>query len=393
MKIIVIGTRGFPDAQGGIEKHCQNLYPRLVAMGCEVIVLSRAPYTGKSSYFYKGVSVIPLPCPKHKCLEALVHTWRAIWKAKDLGCDLLHIHAIGPSLLSPMARWLGLKVVITHHGPDYERQKWKFWGKWVLRLGERWGVSHAHAIIAVSQTIGQLVREKFGRSVTVIPNGVFIKKPLSEEGTLERFGLKSERYILAVGRFVPEKGFQDLVACYHYLALEGVQEWKLVIVGDADHEDEFSRSLEQRASHMRGVVLTGRQGGSALETLYSQAALFVLPSYHEGLPIVLLEALSYGRSCLASDIPANREVPLAQDRYFTPGHITGMASKIKQFLKKADTIEDRQLRIQAVRTNYDWGRIARMTLSVYRECLGIPDEPAEGTMRFEKHEEMTMPSL
>src|SRR5262245_30684169 len=123
MKIVVLGTRGFPNVQGGVEKHCEELYPRLVALGCEVTVLSRTPYTGSGAYEFKGVKIQPLFCPKHKFLEAPFHTFFGILKAARLKPDVVHIHAIGPSLFVPLARLLNLKVVVTHHGHDYERKK------------------------------------------------------------------------------------------------------------------------------------------------------------------------------------------------------------------------------------------------------------------------------
>ncbi|MBN1586367.1 MAG: glycosyltransferase family 4 protein [Candidatus Omnitrophica bacterium] len=374
MKIVVVGTRGFPDVQGGVERHCEELYTRLAALGCDITVISRSPYTGGTPYVYRGVQVLPVDCPKHKFMEAPIHTLLGVLKAKQLKAKILHVHAIGPSLFVPLARLLGMKVVMTHHGPDYERKKWNWFAKTILRLGERLGVTCSNQVIAVSQAIGCSVRARFGRDLAVIPNGVVVSEPAHEEEVLKKYDLERGEYILAVGRLVPEKGFDELIESFERFATAGqsrVLRKKLVIVGDADHEDEYSRQLKKKSSRISGVVMTGFQTGKPLQELYSHAGLFVLPSYHEGLPITLLEALSYGSSCLVSDIPANREVGLENDRYFRPGDIGVMTRKLEQFVNEAPAGDGpRAKRIQQVVRDYDWGQIAARTLELYEGMLG-----------------------
>jgi glycosyltransferase involved in cell wall biosynthesis len=139
-----------------------------------------------------------------------------------------------------------------------------------------------------------------------------------------------------------------------------------VIVGKADHEDKYSRSLKEKATKNKNIILTGFLTGKPLQELYSHAGLFVLPSYYEGLPIVLLEAMSYGLSCIASDIPANRNAGLDDDRFFKPGDINDLASKIKEFINKPFEEEERQRQIYMITEQYDWGKIAEETLKVYQ---------------------------
>ncbi|MFA6217704.1 MAG: glycosyltransferase family 4 protein [Candidatus Omnitrophota bacterium] len=405
MKIVVLGTRGFPQIQGGVEAHCENLYPRLVKIGCEVTVFGRAPYleqckkgdspqsAGTVPFFYQGVKISPLSCPKNKFLEAFVHTFKGIFAAKKLKPDILHIHAIGPSLCVPFARMLGLKVVMTHHGPDYERKKWNAFAKGILKLGEKWGVRYANQVITISNTIAGQITAKYGRKAVIIPNGVAIPQILESEESLKKFGLEKGKYVLAVGRFVPEKGFEDLMEAWKIASAptaprndtrgrapgndtgavghgndKGV-EWKLVIVGDADHEDEYSRKLKEKAKGVRNVVLTGFLSGQPLAELYSHAGLFVLPSYYEGLPIVLLEAMSYGLSCVVSDIHANREVALTNERYFKPGNIEELAKKINEFVNKPLTKEENDVQRELIANNYNWDKIAEQTLAVYKSVV------------------------
>lgn len=365
MKIVVLGTRGFPNIPGGIEKHCEELYPRLAALGCDVTVIGRAPYTGHRPYQHQGVAILPVACPKHKYFETIVHTFLGTLKAAQLKCDILHLHAVGPSLFAPLARLLGLKVVMTHHGPDYDRKKWNTIARKILVLGESWGVALAHEVIVISRGIAGAVYKKFGRRATIIPNGVVVCERADEGETLKKYNLKREKYILAVGRFVPEKGFDKLVESFRQFSLRKDDCWKLVIVGDADHDDVFSRELKKKSSRIPDVVLTGFQAGKPLRELYSHAGLFVLPSFHEGLPIVLLEALSYGSSCLASDISANREVGLEDARYFRPGDINRMTAKLEEFVDQPVTEAQRRKRIQQIMEKYNWTQIAQKTLRVY----------------------------
>ncbi|MFV0468932.1 MAG: glycosyltransferase, partial [Dysgonomonas sp.] len=155
MKIVVIGTRGIPDIPGGVETHCQKLFPRLVAMGCDVTVVRRSCYVKDDDYRseYEGVKLKDIYAPKRKSLEAIVHTFLGVIYAKKQKADILHIQAIGPALLTPFARLLGMRVVVTHHGADYERQKWGKMAKLILKTGERFAAKYANDIISISNVI------------------------------------------------------------------------------------------------------------------------------------------------------------------------------------------------------------------------------------------------
>ncbi|MDD4899223.1 MAG: glycosyltransferase family 4 protein [Candidatus Omnitrophica bacterium] len=363
MKIAVVGTRGFPNVQGGVEAHCEHLYPLLAKIGCTVTVFARKPYLEeKEPYYYKGVKIVPLSCPKNKSLEALLHTFYAVFQARKLKPDLLHIHAVGPALCAPLARILGLKVVMTHHGPDYCRKKWGRFAKQVLKLGEFAGSKSAVSLIAVSDTIAAQIKEKYRRQAKVIPNGVEEAQLQQTDGLLQKLGIEKGKYILAVGRFVPEKGFLDLCAAFTQLELTG---WKLVIVGKADHAGRYSEELEKWASWNKNIILPGFHSGKELWEIYTHAGIFVLPSYYEGLPIALLEALGFGISCIVSDIAANKEVGLSCERYFTPGDINGLKEKIKTFITRPQSDAQKQAQIRVIKEKYNWEKIAQSTWKVY----------------------------
>lgn len=365
IRIAVIGLRGIPEVQGGVERHCQLLYPRLVRAGHKVTIIGRSPYIAKTPYAFEGVQVVPVWSPRKKSLEAIVHTFLAlIWvwlHKKDF--DLIHIHAIGPALLAPLARLTGLKVVVTNHGPDYDRQKWGRVAKWVLRTGEKLGARFAHSMITVSRTIRELMRDKHAIAAEYIPNGVVLPEKIPSGPVLEKFGLTKGRYILAVGRLVPEKGFHDLIEAFSRIDCD----WKLALVGDADHEDAYSLGLKAKAKNTAGVVMTGFQKGAALGELYSNAGLFVLPSSHEGLPIVGLEAMSYELPMILSDIPANREIAEPQE-LFPVGDVTALAAKIKSFLDTPELLSSEEAltrKRERLDQEFNWDRIAEQTAQVY----------------------------
>ena len=354
MKVVFTGTRGIPGIMGGVETHCEELCPRLAALGIDVTVVRRTAYAKDSLTEWQGVRIMDIPAPKKKSAEALVHTFRAVNYAVRAKAGTVHIHACGPALLTPYAKRRGLKVVFTHHGPEYDREKWGRIARTMLRLGERLAVRHADDVIVISPFIQRLVKEKYGRTerVHLICNGVPAPERCDYPEYFAELGIEPGRYVLWTGRFVPEKRLQDLIA-----AFRGIDGYKLVLAGDADFEDDYSRSVKAEA-RAAGAVLTGFIRGRKLHALLSHAACFVLPSSHEGLPISLLEAMSYGRKVIVSDIPANRETGLPEDCYFHCGDTEGLAARLRATLSRED--EPRY-----DMTRYDWDRIARQVKQVY----------------------------
>lgn len=368
MRIAVLGTRGFPGVQGGIEKHCEQLYPRLVKKGAEVTVFARKGYVADRPSDYQGVRLIPLWAPRKKSLEALLHTLFGLFHISLRGhaFDLIHIHAIGPALATPLARLLGKKVVVTHHGPDYERQKWGRFAKQMLQLGERLAARYASAIIAVSKPTQELMERKHGRDSHFVPNGVTLPELVGPGPTAERYGLAPRKYVLGVGRFVPEKGFEDLLSAYRQVKTD----WRLAIVGEADHETAHSRGLRELACQDPRVVLTGFLTGAPLGEVYANAGLFVLPSYHEGLPIVLLEAMSYGLPVLVSDIAANTAVIEDRSRQFHTGDREHLRARLEELLAQPSlTAEEQERRRAWVAETFDWDQIAQRTWDIYRSVV------------------------
>lgn len=358
LRIAVLGLRGIPNVQGGVETHCEALYPRLAANGYNITLFARKGYVPSKDYLFKDVHVVPLWTFRKKNLEAILHTLYGIFYVvfHKKSYDLLHVHGIGPSLLIPIARLFGIPVVMTHHGPDYDRKKWGAFARKILRVSEVSAVRFATEIITVSKHIRSYLKKRFNRESTYIPNGVNLPDILPPAGYLEKYDLTSRRYILAVGRLVPEKGFHDLLEAYKNLETD----CKLVIVGDADHEDKYSRTLKEQSKTDNRIIMTGFIKGKELQEIFSNAGLFVLPSYHEGLPIVLLEAMSYNLRILVSDIPANQELA-EPDETFPVGDIAALRSKLQYVLQHGFSSQERE----RVRREFNWDTIAANTEMVY----------------------------
>lgn len=357
MKIVVTGTRGIPNILGGVETHCEELFPRIAARGHDVTVIRRKNYVTNRLTEWEGVKLVDIETPHRKSFEAIIHTFKAVLRAKRMKADVVHIHAIGPALLIPFAKMLGMKVVFTHHGPDYDRDKWGRQAKLVLRLGERFGCRFADEVIVISNVIKDLVAKKHNRwdHVHLVYNGVPEPEICDYPEYFDELGIEKGKYVIGMCRFVPEKNLHHLVDAFAMIKPKGC---KLVLAGDADFEDDYSRHLKETA-RKNGVVLTGFVKGRKLHSLLTNARCYVLPSSHEGLPIALLEAMSYHLPVIVSDIPANLEVELPDECYFHLGDINALARK----LQKNIDAEYHQERYDL--SKYNWDHIADQVCEIY----------------------------
>jgi glycosyltransferase involved in cell wall biosynthesis len=361
VKITVVGLRGFPGVIGGIETHCQNLYPRLAELGCEVTILARSRYVSeKKPYHHKGVKVIPLWAPRGKHTENIVHTLLAHRRFLSTKPDIIHFHAIGPALLIPLTRMFRSRIVVTHHGFDYHREKWGRTARFFLRRGESM-LKKADGVISISSQITSTLLKHNICVPATIPNGIVIPRQYPPGQFCRKWELRPRKYFLATGRIVPEKNFHDLITAFSRLDTD----WTLVIAGDSTRPDSYSRQLKARAREVKNVALTGFISGTELAEIYSNAGCFVLPSTHEGLSISLLEALSYGLPCLVSDIPSNRSFDAAFIRLFNPGDTASLAREMQNLIHNPPAPEKGDIQ-RYLREHFSWNTIAEKTLAVYR---------------------------
>ena len=357
MKICVFGTRGFPDIQGGVEKHGERLYPRFPA-DCEFVVYRRRSYVRASAATFPRIRFVDLPSTRIKGFEAAFHSFLAAVACLFERPDLVHVHNIGPACFAPLLRLFGLPVVLTYHSPNYEHAKWGPLARALLRLSEKIALRAANAVVFVNEFQMRKFPEDVRRKSTYVPNGVDPVPSGAGTGELARFGLEPGRFLLAVGRLTPEKGFDVLIDAFRQAAPAGCP---LVVAGGSDHEDACARALRKRAG-AAPVVFAGPLVGEPLRQLFAHARLFVLPSRNEGFPLVLLEAMAAGRDVLVRDLPATRLVQLPPEDYFAAD--ADLAPALRRKLAAPPPARTYDL------AAFDWDRIAAQTRAVYARALG-----------------------
>lgn len=359
---MLLGMRGIPDVQGGVEKHAEKLALALTELGCEVEAVVRRDYVPKGTTAWRNVKIVRLWNSQTKGVETFIHTLFGVLYAAWRRPDVLHIQNIGPALFVPLARFLGLRVVVTYHSLNYEHAKWNSFARILLRIGEWLGMTFSHGRIAVSGLLAKQMIENYDVWVDKIPNGIEKPVMIATSDTLHAFGLSPYRYALTVARIDQAKRQLDLIAAYARIKKPN---FKLALVGEADYLDAHARAVAEAAQRTPGVVLLGRQIGDALAELYAHAGVFVLPSSHEGQPIAVLEAASYGLPAILSDIPAHRELAPPGARYVAVGDIVDLAKQLSLFFARPSlqrlSAEDRDTLI----AEHDWDDIARRTLAVY----------------------------
>lgn len=334
LKIAFIGTRGVPATFGGIERHVEEIGARLADRGHQVTVFSRRSYTGQvSEQSVRGMRVVALPSIGTKHLEALSHTALATAAALRRRHDIYHFHAVGPGLLTPLARVSRGGVVLTVHGLDFDRDKWSAMAQRLMMFSGRVGAAASHEIVVVAPGLVDQYQDRYGKEATFIRNGVTV--PEATDGA-ERGG----RFILSVGRLTPEKGTQLLVEAFRRLPDPDL---RLVIVGGSSHTDDYVEQLQQAAHSDPRIELRGYVYGADLARLYAGARVFVQASKLEGMPLTLLEAASHDAPLVASDIPVHVEVlggSTAGRRLFHNGSVDALEQALRSSL---DSDHEREL--------------------------------------------------
>lgn len=357
-RIAVIGIRGFPFVQGGVESHCRQLIPRLTA-NYDFRVYRRKPYlTQKSSVEIEGVDFVDLRSSRIKGVEAVVHTLLCVAHLIFNRVDCVNVHNIGPGFFIPLLRLLGYPVVLTYHSANYEHSKWGPVSRRLLRLAERIALSCASYVIFVSPLQRARYSQRVLNKSVAIPNGITAQPKPASVRFLTELGCRPGKYILAVGRLTQEKGFETLIE-----AVQGMAEVEhLVIAGDSDH-DPMAKVRLKALDREGKLLLPGYTTGWKLAELYANASLYVLSSFAEGFPIVLLEAMSFGLPIVASDIPASHIISLPEERYAVPGDADSFRTAIRRALISGPSRMEYDLR------EYDWDVICRRTAEVYEAVL------------------------
>lgn len=362
MKIAMLGHKRIPGREGGIEVVVEELATRMVQKGNVVEVYNRHKKGWEYPNTYKGIRVIDVPTVEKKSTDATIYSFLASIRVLFGKYDVIHYHAIGPSAFLWIPHLFGKKTVVTVHGLNYKTPKWKGFGAKFIQFGEKVAARYADSIIVLSHEQKKYFMKKYGRETIYIPNGVAEQTPRSANEICERFGLKENRYILFLSRVVPGKGLEYLLDAYRNIS----SDLPLVIAGGTEYVSEFRAMIEEKAKLDSRVKIIGFVQGTLLEELYSNARLFVFPSEAEGMPMCLLEALSYNCPCLVSDIPENVEVSKEYAEYFESKNTKSLEAALKKCLENAENRKDSR---QYIRENYSWDSVVERTLDLYREIV------------------------
>lgn len=370
MRIAMIGQKGIPAAYGGIERHVEELSLELTKLGHDVLVYARNWFTDRHIKNYHGIKIQHLPTLHTKHLDAILHTFLASMHAVFQKPDIIHYHGVGPALLSWIPRILSpkTKVVVTMHCLDRYHQKWGLFARTMLHLGEWAGCVFTHQTISVSKTIQHYCLNEYRKQTVYIPNGVRVSDR-QNYNLIDEWGLKPEQYILMVSRLVKHKGAHYLLEAWQIARQQNhelFKDYKLVIAGDTVFTDDYKNELEQIARGDNSIVFTSWQKGKALAELYANSALLVHPSENEGLPITVLQAMSYGRPVLVSDIAEHKEVVSDARFWFANTSVIALAEKIVELIKNESLRKEAGAYNKAlVDKHYNWKDITDKTVNIY----------------------------
>jgi len=358
-----IGSRGIPATYGGVEHYVEELSTRLSEYGYRAAVYCRSHYAPKRGE-YRGVARRHIPCVNTKHFEAISHTLFSAIHTLFCYDDIVHFNALGPSLLCWLPRLTGKKTVVTIQGLDWKRRKWGPVARFVLKIGE-WVSAHlSNDVIVVSEELRTHYRRHHNVDAECIPNGVDISETDSPD-LINRYGLQGNDYILGVGRLVPEKGWLTVIRAFKRIQTDK----RLVIVGGTSHSDDYIRELNSEISSDR-ILITGYLYGRILRELFSNAFLFVSASEIEGLPIALLEAMSFSLFPVVSEIPPHRELLGESGRFFRPGDIDSLAAILTEIINNPGLkqMTGQTLQQKAVEL-FGWDSVVERTIRCYESVL------------------------
>ncbi len=363
LNIAMIGSKGLPAKFGGVERHVEEIGRRLVDRGHNVTVYARKPFSEEGTYI--GMRVKILPSISTKNLDTATNTLAATFHSLFGHYDIVHYHAIGPSIFAWIPSMFGKVTISTIHAPDYRQSKWGPFARYLLRLGERTGTKATSAAVSVSKLMAGGLEQRYGRPVRYIPNGATLYDTPAF-GEAEKLGLERGRYILAVGRFIVERGFHTLIEAFKRVKTD----YRLVIVGDARFEEAYAARIRDEADGR--VLLPGYIYGDLLNELYANCCFYVLPSLVEGLPISLIEAMSFERPVLISDIEENLEVAGDIAEIFHRGDADSLTGALTAMLGMNDDQRGEMgSRGRAkVEREYTWDLVTDKLEALYLECLG-----------------------
>ena len=379
LKIAMLGHKRIPSREGGVEIVVCELATRMAAQGHRVTCYNRKGHHIGGSAFdeeikkeYRGVRLKSVWTLDKKGLAAMTASFSAAVRAAFGKYDVVHFHAEGPCAMLWLPKLFGKKCIATIHGLDHQRAKWGKFASWYIRTGEKCAVRFANEIVVLSENVQDYFKTTYNRETVFIPNGVSPAEKMEAEEITKLYGVSKDEYILFLGRLVPEKGVKYLVEAYKGLQTNK----KLVIAGGASDTGEYMQELKRLSADDPNIIFTGFVQGKVLEELYSNAYVYVLPSDLEGMPLSLLEAMSYGNCCLTSDIPECATVLGDYGITFPKGNVQALQEKLQLLCDDPVRVARcQELAAEYICNRYNWDDVTQKTLQLYgvkeRECEAV----------------------
>lgn len=387
LNIAMLGHKRIPSREGGVEIVVSELATRMAELGHSVTCYNRKGHHIGGLDFdetalkeYKGVRLKQVLTIDKKGLAAMTSSFFAALRAALGKYDVVHFHAEGPCAMMWLPKLFGKKCIATIHGLDHQRAKWGKFASWYIFRGEKCAVKRADKIIVLSENVKNYFKEQYGRKTVFVPNGVNRPECCEAQEITEKFGLKKDQYILFLGRLVPEKGIHYLVEAYGKLDTDK----KLVIAGGSSDTGEYEQQLKELAGENPNIIFTGFIQGRILEELYSNAYIYVLPSDLEGMPLSLLEAMSYGNCCVTSNIPECANVMLQHGVTFEKGNVDALATALQHLCDNAWQVETYQeTSADYICDAFNWDDVTAKTLALYGVKHPEKASPAKEEKEYE----------
>lgn len=365
MNIQFFGQKKTVSRVGGVEIVVKELATRMSQRGHNVVCYDRRTIGEQIGLEteYEGVKIIPVWTIEKKGIAAMTSSLAAAWKATWSNCDIVHIHAEGPAAMSWMPKLRGKRVIVTIHGLDWARAKWGGFASKYIKFGEKQAVKYADEIIVLSRGVQEYFKKTYGRDTVFIPNGVSRPEKKTADEIKKLWRLEKDGYVLFLGRIVPEKGLRYLIEAWKEIKTDK----KLVIAGGSSDTEAFMTELKDMSAGDERIVFTGFQQGRVLEELYSNSYIYCLPSDLEGMPLSLLEAMSYGNCCLVSDIAECTEVVEDKATVFRHRDTEDLRKKLQDLLDSPETVERyKNGAAEFITEKYNWDDVVDKTLELYR---------------------------
>lgn len=371
LNIAMLGHKRIPSREGGIEIVVEELSTRMVKLGHQVTCFNRkgqhvsgSEFDGSQLSEYKGVKLKSVWTLDKKGLAAMTSSLSAAIKAAFGKYDVVHFHAEGPCAMLWFPKLFGKRCIATIHGIDWQRAKWSGLASKYIKFGEKVAAKYADEIIVLSEGVQKYFMDTYNRKTIFIPNGV--NKPIIRESQLikEKFGLDKDSYILFLGRLVPEKGISYLIEAFKRINTDK----KLVIAGGSSDTNDFLRELKKLAKDDERIIFTGFVQGQLLEELYSNAYVYVLPSDLEGMPLSLLEAMSYGNCCVVSDIAECAEVVEDKAVVFPKSNVEQLKERLQDLCDHPEKVQSyKNSASDFICQKYNWDDVVNRTVALYQK--------------------------